>query len=354
MKKILLCAAALISAPYLIGQTLYYGKANSMLVSQAGVYSMDVAPRYTDSPVYAYQDKTGPELPKAASAELLWQTKKGLITQVSLSEDATQLSFSASDQKGNALIAIKDKEGRILWCFHVWITEQPQLHKYKNGLTVMDRNLGATSAQVGNGNALGLMYQWGRKDPFRSDMKIVDAAGKSYKAVVDYTVKSTKETGTVEWAVQNPTTLIVTDDAAKDWCFQTRRNALWGNPEGYANPSVKSIPKSIYDPCPEGYKVAPKNVWSNFSKETCEIDGTNKGILYSEDQFESWYPVVGWRSSTTGNYAEAEFMGCYWSSAPVERGNEVFILQFNVNKQVIHKNAVNNRASCRSVRCVKE
>ncbi|MCC8143462.1 MAG: hypothetical protein LIO97_05900 [Tannerellaceae bacterium] len=30
----------------------------------------------------------------------------------------------------------------------------------------MDRNLGALSSTPGNGLALGLMYQWGRKDPY--------------------------------------------------------------------------------------------------------------------------------------------------------------------------------------------
>ena len=31
---------------------------------------------------------------------------------------------------------------------------------------MMDRNLGATSATPGNVGSLGLLYQWGRKDPF--------------------------------------------------------------------------------------------------------------------------------------------------------------------------------------------
>ena len=39
----------------------------------------------------------------------------------------------------------------------------------------MDRNLGATSAALGDVGALGLLYQWGRKDPFLGSLSITES-----------------------------------------------------------------------------------------------------------------------------------------------------------------------------------
>ena len=36
----------------------------------------------------------------------------------------------------------------------------------------------------------------------------------------------------------------------------SKYNALWGNEAGYSYPVATT--KSVFDPCPQGYKVAPK------------------------------------------------------------------------------------------------
>ena len=94
-----------------------------------------------------------------------------LVKNVSYSNG--EITFRATDRKGNAVIAAKDAAGNILWSWHIWLTDQPVEHVYKNNAgTVMDRNLGATSATPGDIGALGLLYQWGRKDPFLGSSSI--------------------------------------------------------------------------------------------------------------------------------------------------------------------------------------
>ena len=71
-----------------------------------------------------------------------------------------------------------DYDGRILWSFHIWMTDAPEKQIYYRYdpetqaftdevvCTMMDRNLGATSASVDDGVATyGLLYQFNRKDP---------------------------------------------------------------------------------------------------------------------------------------------------------------------------------------------
>ncbi len=95
-------------------------------------------------------------------------------------------------KEGNALIAAYDDEnceGNILWSWHIWATNLPieadaiEYYHYNwdsNGINtdqfvagplVMMCNLGAlaerpTTAGVLNTDTYGMLYQWGRKDPF--------------------------------------------------------------------------------------------------------------------------------------------------------------------------------------------
>lgn len=74
------------------------------------------------------------------------------------------------------MIAVYDKDdpktedAKILWSFHIWVTEVKEQHLGMNvkgnSYTVLDRNLGATSVIPGERSSIGLLYQWGRKDPF--------------------------------------------------------------------------------------------------------------------------------------------------------------------------------------------
>lgn len=144
------------------------GTANSYIVCESGRYSFAATKGNSSDPVGS-----------AASAEVLWESfgtdaapKAGdLVSDVQI--DGDRIAFTASALKGNAVIAAKDASGIILWSWHIWLTEQPEDQVYNNNAgTMMDRNLGATSATPGDVGALGLFYQWGRKDPFLGSSSI--------------------------------------------------------------------------------------------------------------------------------------------------------------------------------------
>ncbi|HCQ73022.1 MAG TPA: hypothetical protein DIT75_06505, partial [Rikenellaceae bacterium] len=107
------------------------------------------------------------------NASLVWQDAIGLVSSVSGNGNEGVVVVKLADGKeGNAVIAARDGD-RIVWSWHVWVTDyNPEADIFEwtdaNGNTYryMDRNLGALSAQKYSKDALGLMYQWGRKDPF--------------------------------------------------------------------------------------------------------------------------------------------------------------------------------------------
>ena len=127
---------------------------------------------------------------------LLWQDTPGLITNVGLIPGQTaeegSIFVSTADKVGNALIGLRIG-GEIRWSWHIWVTRYDpnaelvafgKIYTWDNNgdgvadYTFMDRNLGAVidKALIENTPAdslaaCGLLYQWGRKDPFPGDRK---------------------------------------------------------------------------------------------------------------------------------------------------------------------------------------
>ena len=109
---------------------------------------------------------------------------------------------------------------------------------------MMDRNLGATSATPGDVGALGLLYQWGRKDPFLGSSS--NSSSATAKSTIKWpsAVSSNSSNGTIEYATAHPTTLIKYNGSNYDWYYtgsSSNDNTRW---------TTSSSNKSIYDPCP--------------------------------------------------------------------------------------------------------
>lgn len=203
-----------------------------------------------------------------SSARLLWEDQLGLVTNVELMYGYVRFRVPNHSSRGNAVIAVYDKEGKVLWSWHIWITDPPQTKSYKDGsfeLDLLDRNLGATSATwSGAGDALdtyGLYYQWGRKDPSMGpqsyNYSVEDLITKPY-----YDYSSRERTAaeitqfakpTVRDGVENPMFLIMPTAQQQayyfNWIYE-RNDILWGYHEADG-----TMLKTIYDPCPFGYRV---------------------------------------------------------------------------------------------------
>ncbi len=68
---------------------------------------------------------TGPYITGAADAVLVWQDQPGLVTDVDLNDAKTALTFRVEKEslnQGNAVVAVRDGEGTIMWSWHIWAT----------------------------------------------------------------------------------------------------------------------------------------------------------------------------------------------------------------------------------------
>ena len=324
--------------------------ANCYIVSAAGDYKFKTV-----------QGNSTTSVETVASAEVLWESfgtatapsVGDLVSNVAYADN--YISFTASSLEGNAVIAAKDATGNILWSWHIWMTDQPADHVYKHSAgTMMDRNLGATSAASGDVTALGLMYQWGRKDPFlRQTESTITWPGAT---------ASTESTGTIEYATANPTTFITGSSWDKDWYYSGSYSfdgGLW---------SDYSSSKGIYDPCPQGYKVPAldkgQTIWykastaNNVTQYASDWDSVNKGMDFAttswtvSDETSVWYPAAGYLNGTDGELTDSNNTGYYWSAGL--NFNNSYALIFANNGVIQWNGSQLGGANGCSVRCLKE
>ena len=329
----------------------YFDAANSFIVSEAGTYMFGAVKGNSTESVGA-----------VASVEVLWETfgtetvpqKGDLIKAVVY--DGGMITFTTSDvfQKGNAVIAAKDASGDILWSWHIWLTDQPQEQKYYNNAgTMMDRNLGATSATPGKASALGLLYQWGRKDPFLGSASTYSDLKASSTITWPSQIISTPEEGTIEYTIAHPTTFIIADPMNFDWYYTgsyDTDNTRWMSE------------KTIYDPCPAGWRVPDGNdegVWAIALGTNGHISGlpynnTTEGMNLSGKLGDSsviWYPASGKYNSDSGEMEDVGTAGIYWSLA--SNGFNLYCLYIHSSGSLQPSNSL-VRGSAYAVRCFKE
>ena len=78
-----------------------------------------------DSPwIVNTNNRSGDYTPQ--TAEIVWQDEPCLITNVGLNDKSDYIFFEVNEQticEGNAVIAVKDASGDIMWSWHIWVTD---------------------------------------------------------------------------------------------------------------------------------------------------------------------------------------------------------------------------------------
>lgn len=257
------------------------GTANCYMIQAAGKYKFK-----------AVQGNTDWSVGNVKKAEVLWETFGtdvmpnigDLIAEVGYKSGYVYFSTPETFANGNASIAVRNSKDVILWSWHIWCTEEGwNDHVYANNAGIMmDRNLGATSATPGDVGALGLLYQWGRKDPFMGSCAISGNTLASSTGVWSVTSSSSSMT----YAESNPTTFITVN-----WSSQVEN---WHTSESE---------KGLYDPCPAGYRVpdgGENGFWAKAHVNTSS-DSSNLGMHWTlADETTAWYPAAGSRRYDNG------------------------------------------------------
>ena len=334
-----------VNAPGYYSLPLVYGNAIKNSATNASAYTSTVTGTNILNPFinHAGNGITDPYISgngcTPAKAELVWQDAMNLVTDIKYNADSNggNISFKvdrSSIRQGNAVIAIKDVSDAILWSWHVWVTDEDinnvieitnhQNVKYNfmpvnlgqcDGNTITyeersckvkfiagDQSKEITIKQLANVIATGSnapFYQWGRKDPLYP----------RYNG--DYTYYNL-------WSADNKTT------SAND------------------NP----VNKTIYDPCPVGFKLPASNAFTGFTttgesvSSSTQVNGTwsssEKGWYFytnSEKTQSIFFPALGYRSYSTMRPGSIGTQGCFWSAHPVAKGNNYYLRTSSVDVQ---------------------
>ena len=327
------------------------GTANCYLVKAAGKYKFKAVKGNSDATVG-----------NVKKTEVLWESfgtdvapnVGDLVTGVGYKNGYVYFSTPEVFGNGNASIAVRNSKDVILWSWHIWCSEEGwNDHVYANNAgTMMDRNLGATSATPGDVGAFGLLYQWGRKDPF------MGSCAKSGTTLAASTGSWTtiKSSQTVDYAEENPMTYI--GSGSGEWCTGTGAN------ESDYTKRWMGSKKTMYDPCPVGYRV-PKGgndgFWatalgtSDATSAGTEWDSINYGHHWTlaDGTTTAWYPAVGYRYRDGGALDDVGSDGFCWSASP-NPSSSIYAYSLYFYYGNVHPASYNIRGAGYSVRCVRE
>lgn len=282
-----------------------------------------------------------------ADAVIVWQTKED--GALALGQQSEVFTFSHDDEldddlltvktaaEGNALVAVRDASGTILWSWHIWVTgydPETQGVEY-NGNVWMDRSLGALARDRGEARTEGWLYQWGRKDPFppidwlevleegsiNHAIQLYDGTG-ALLPDVDTSVGDTQvekmPVGTADsnlaYSIAHPLTFIYNPDASESstasYCIHWV-SSVQGSDAIIEN-LWRSGTKTVWDPCPAGWTVASTNFYSNDPPKHNSLTYTASAIsnvgaenpqergdyLNVLDNKTLWFPFQGYRRCT--------------------------------------------------------
>ena len=330
-------------------ESVYYdlsakGTANSYIVSEPGLYSFDATVIGNGVHGYVTGESFYPATPEITpvGVKLLWEDKNSLISGLDIKDG--KVVFMYTGQEGNAQIAVTDASDNILWSWHLWLTDQPSVQVYKNDkgtFEVLDRNLGATRADRGSDtewrDSRGLLYQWGRKDPFSQS----------------------------EYYSNYSDTRLYLDEIVEDpRCFI--RQDRWTFDDSWSSSFWSLNKKTIYDPCPVGYKVAASDIWDGFvlpGKDGVRLDQLNVSgtfnygwEFYINDNKETaWYPANNVLWYYNWGYTEHTNAGYIWSVNSDYWNTTALSYHYNDTRDMsVNRNNSHSSGHAFAVRCMKD
>ena len=321
------------------------GTANCYIVTAPGTYKIAAVKGNTEESVGTIE-----------TSAVLWETmgntavvEKGSLIDATLYEGG-YMYFRVPEPfvGGNALIAAIDEEEKVLWSWHIWMPKTPVTDVEETNfatLKVMDRNVGALVAVPASGAApsesFGLLYQWGRKDPFPG---IGDPATSAQSTLAEgQEITYLNEQTSIAGGAQNPTVFYYLDD--KDW--QNEGNdpvaTLWGE-----------ATKTVNDPCPVGYVLPQRNNSCPFWAGS-DISGAAYFILDADNyRFTVGnliFPLSGYIDDADGTHKGAGTDVQIWSGRWDSGTQNGYGLTGVVGDKFSRRGQIRSRGG--SVRCVK-
>ena len=363
----------LISAPGYYCIPLVYGNAikngttntKSYQTSNSGPYILqhfkDHAGVDIASPYINIQNASDP----ATQASIVWTDQSGIIEASSLGiEDVGTNAFvhfrvpQDKIKNGNAVIAVKNASGTVMWSWHLWFALSDALntvtctnfqdHKYKftqetlgwkyttwSGTTYsaprkvrvkVEQTAGnggvkqsayITITQNPGGNArqgYSTFYQFGRKDAFPGTDTTPDGSF----------TKNVGDNMSIQNGIRHPETFYT---YGASWYNVYNQYNLWSMDNTVTGYNDNAVVKTIYDPCPAGFHMPASNAFTGFTTNgqnggTMNVSGAwdwgwNFNNKITSPDATVYFPASGYRNSGDGSLRNVGSFGFCWSAVPL-------------------------------------
>ena len=304
-------------------------------------------------------------------AKLVWADESGLVTNLAVTGSGTnafvQFEVPAANIKnGNAVIAVM-KNGTVVWSWHLWFIHDDALNttacwNYQNKrYDFTNESLGmkytawsgtsytsprsikvkvrqtkgqispATRAEAvliitqnpGNTRqAITTFYQFGRKDALPGTNAIAQGS---------YSFDGTPYGHSIGDAIQHPENMFRsagTGTHPYNWGDNAYDN-LWSMENTTTGHNDNAVVKTIYDPCPAGFKMPASNAFTGFttigSSTTTQSkfninggwdNGYNFNNRITSPNATVYFPASGYRYYASGSLLSVGLNGFYWTAIP--------------------------------------
>ena len=371
----------LISAPGHYRIPLVYGNAIENGVTNDKSY-ISHAPTGNSKVLYNFKDHAGhnidnPWIEKTNGganasvdgAEVVWADAANLVSSLSIAHDGgdTFLDFEVKEsdiQSGNAVVAVK-KGSTIVWSWHLWFAPKDALDKipvtnhqgvvynftketlgwkptqwtgttYTSARTVKVKveqtvaNNGTKAYTVINiiQNPGGVkkgattLYQFGRKDAF-------PGVASSALATNSHFTENAGDNMSIMNGILNPGKFYT---YGSNWSSNYSYYNLWSADNTTTGFNDNFVVKTVYDPCPAGFKMPASNAFTGFTTTgqdggATNVDGTRDWQTYQSNFGHNFwtnssktaainFPASGYLHYSNGSLNGVGDSGCYWSAVP--------------------------------------
>ena len=313
---------------------------------------------------------------QATKAKVIWEDCQDIVTAPAVTGSGADsyLTFTIKKenlQNGNAVVAVTNATGKVMWSWHLWFTPKSSLKKIpftSGGSTYnfMTDNLGwkytkwtgglkrevvvkiEQQAETGEkktatitlkqapGNNVregyGNLYQWGRKDPLPGTDTFYPNTGYKFNdgytivgdQVADYTNPANvqrMEKRTIGLSIREPGIMLPKVGGGKlSWTNHQYIN-LWSadNDKMYESETpIKNGIKTIYDPSPVGFKVPDAYAFKDLSKGVAVWE--NGYTLKVDNDKDIYFQAGGYRDGNDGGIKGVGGYAMYWASAALIHG----------------------------------
>ena len=305
--------------PLVYGNAIKNGLVNTAaFTNNGGTYSHDfvngISGKITSPYIEGYSSNYG--------AIIANEDESGCVSncEIVTEDDYRYVQFTVNNvPQVGANVVIRLMNGTsFFWSWHIWLWPHdlsPVEITNSTGVkyNIMPVNL-ASKYDSDGVHIKNWFYQWGRPNPM-----LLPSA---WNSTTDHTPGSiTKESkaSSLALGLNNPSTFYYSSATPYNWFGIYSYYNLWDAACTGTGNSDNDTVKTVYDPCPVGWKIPNGNTFTGLSKISV-ANGIVKMARYSGDTTGVEFPLSGYRRASDGSLILVGSYGYVWLSSAYSQG----------------------------------